>query len=251
MKLKELINQLIGLRYTGFFIDPYKKGSYTILASHETIIPRTDDEFNKKQIIIAEHINMSSAKWNLDRKWIDEVFNPARDRWDKAWAKAQDPQQRTRLITFEKNQARKNYEPLLRVIVRNLEANTLVSDEDRAEMGIFPAKPRKPSDNPTTFPDIYVNTSTIREIIIEFRDHEKDSWAKPAGVHGAEIKWGILDHKPNEVDELTHSEFDTRSPYTLIFKESERGRTIWICMRWENTRGVKGPWSEFVSAIIP
>jgi hypothetical protein len=45
--------------------------------------------------------------------------------------------------------------------------------------------------------------------------------------------------------------FDTRSPYTFRFEENQRGQTVFFCLRWENTTGQKGPWSEIVSAIIP
>jgi hypothetical protein len=31
----------------------------------------------------------------------------------------------------------------------------------------------------------------------------------------------------------------------------QRGKTVYFALRWENTRGEKGPWSEIMSAIIP
>jgi hypothetical protein len=132
-----------------------------------------------------------------------------------------------------------------------LETKTLVTDDDRAEMGIYPPKPRTPNKKPTSFPDAFARSNTIRELTIEFRDHESTSRAKPHGVHGAEIRWAILDNPPKNVDELIHSDFDTRSPFTLEFKEEARGKTVWFCLRWENTRGEKGPWSEFLTAIVP
>jgi hypothetical protein len=221
------------------------------MESKGRIIPTKDVDFNLKQEIIADRINANASAWGLDMNWITAKYNPAKNRWDIAWHNYQDVYQRTQLITFEKNQARENYEPLVRIIVKNLEANTLVSDEARAEMGIFPPKPRTPNKKPTTFPDAFVKSDIIRELTVYFRDHESLSRGKPHGIHGAEIRWAILDHQPQDVNELIHSEFDTHSPFTLEFKESERGQTIWFCLRWESTRGEKGPWSEFISAIIP
>jgi hypothetical protein len=219
--------------------------------AYKETIPRKDSDFDLKQEIIAERINANAAAWALDMSWITANFNPAKKRWDIAWKSYQDIYQRTKLITFEKNQARQNYEPFLRIIVKNLETNTLVSDEERAEMGIFPPKPKTPAKKPETYPDFSVKTDVIRMLTIIFRDHGSSSRAKPHSIHGAEVRWGILDHQPEDVDELTHSDFDTHSPFTLEFKENERGKTVWFCLRWENTRGEKGPWSEFVSAIIP
>jgi hypothetical protein len=47
------------------------------------------------------------------------------------------------------------------------------------------------------------------------------------------------------------SVFSTRSPYVFTFDENMRGKTVYFCLRWENTRGQKGPWSAIYSAIIP
>jgi hypothetical protein len=70
-------------------------------------------------------------------------------------------------------------------------------------------------------------------------------------VHGVEVRWALLGIAPLSVDELIHSSFDTHSPFTLDFSENDRGKTVWFCLRWENTTGEKGPWSEMMSAIIP
>ena len=90
----------------------------------------------------------------------------------------------------------------------------------------------------------------IRRLTIHFRDSESTSAAKPKGVHGAEIKWLIADEKPH-VEDLQNSSFDTRTPYTLEFSDAQRGKTVWLSLRWENTRGEKGPWCEMISAIVP
>jgi hypothetical protein len=54
-----------------------------------------------------------------------------------------------------------------------------------------------------------------------------------------------------DANELVHSVFDTRTPFTLEFGGHERGKTVYFALRWENTRGQKGHWSPIQSAIIP
>jgi hypothetical protein len=54
-----------------------------------------------------------------------------------------------------------------------------------------------------------------------------------------------------DADELVHSSFDTHTPFKLKFNGHERGKTVYFALRWENTRGEKGPWSAVISAIIP
>ncbi|MDR0743629.1 MAG: hypothetical protein LBF05_04640, partial [Tannerella sp.] len=68
---------------------------------------------------------------------------------------------------------------------------------------------------------------------------------------GVEIRWAILSAPPGSIDELIHSSFVIHTPFTLTFDESERGKKVYFILRWENTRGQKGPWSEIVSAVIP
>jgi hypothetical protein len=66
-----------------------------------------------------------------------------------------------------------------------------------------------------------------------------------------EIAWALSDTPVTRWNELTHSNVDTNSPFTLVFENDQCGKTIYFAIRWENTRGEKGPWSEITSAIIP
>jgi hypothetical protein len=34
-------------------------------------------------------------------------------------------------------------------------------------------------------------------------------------------------------------------------EDTDRGKTVYFCLCWENNRGEKGPWSEIVFAVIP
>jgi hypothetical protein len=43
----------------------------------------------------------------------------------------------------------------------------------------------------------------------------------------------------------------TRSPYTITFEEEERGKSVYIALRWQNKKGKKGPFTVIQSAIIP
>jgi hypothetical protein len=70
-------------------------------------------------------------------------------------------------------------------------------------------------------------------------------------VRGAEIRWAILPEPPKSYDDLVHSVFDTHSPYTFQFDIPDAGKTLYVCARWENTTGQKGPWGDIKSVIIP
>jgi hypothetical protein len=215
-------------------------------------IPTKDVDFHEKQEVITSKTKPKLTTWGISKPWFDEKVAPAKEDWVSAWTDYQDPTQRTPYITFVKNEKRKVYEKLLRILVKMLDSSPLVTDDDRRSMGIvIRDTTRTPVKPPKTYPEFTVDSSMIRCLRILFWDLGSKSKAKPHGVHGAEICWAILDTTDVTVDQLVHSSFDTRSPFRLTFSDHERGKMVYFCLRWENTRGEKGPWSEIVSAIIP
>ena len=219
------------------------------MATSKTI-PRKDADFNVWQEIIAKEATAKTQAWLLDPTWISSALALARSKWIAAWAAYENPATRTPLITATKQETRAEYEKILMTLVGILRVNTRVTDDDRRAMGIHirDTKPT-PAPVPTTFPILAIDTSVARRLTIAFRDNASNSAAKPKGVHGAEIKWLIADERPT-VEQLTNSTFDTRTPYTLVFNDQERGKTVWICARWQNTRGEKGPWGDMESGIV-
>ncbi|MDR2764061.1 MAG: hypothetical protein LBB90_03420 [Tannerella sp.] len=194
---------------------------------------------------------------NLQRFGIAEsVIAPLvslRDDFQTKYAAALAPATRTKAGILAKNNAIAALKAALRAFIREyLTYNHLVSDEDRDNLGLHIHKTRHtPRPVPLTYPLFTVDSATIRVLGIDFRDAGSEGRAKPFGVHGAEIKWGFSETPVVNPDDLPHSAFDTRTPFKLEFKGEERGRMVWFCLRWENMRGEKGPWSEIVSAIVP
>jgi hypothetical protein len=215
-------------------------------------VPRKDSEFNEQQEVVTSTVQNNLTLWSIDPVWFGSRVLTAKNPWVAAWAACQNPAQRTPAITFAKNRARKTYEKRLRVLIQMLEVNPQVTDHDRRTMGITVRdRTRTPVKPPKSFPEFIIGTSLIRCLTVIFRDCGSSSKAKPRGVHGAEICWAILDRPPVSVEELVRSGFATRSPFRLMFDDSERGKTVYFCLRWESTRGEKGPWGEIVMAIIP
>jgi hypothetical protein len=130
--------------------------------------------------------------------------------------------------------------------------NKLMKEEDKLYYGIHTPDPvPTPVTAPTTYPEAEADTSVIRQVTIRFWDSLTKKRGKPHGVHGAEIRWAILDHAPASVKELVNSDFDTASPFTLVFDETQRGQRLYFCLRWESTTNLKGPYGEIYSAVIP
>jgi hypothetical protein len=162
----------------------------------------------------------------------------------------EDDSSRNRLIKDEAKDAAK---AALRDFANSaMRFNKLMRDEDRLVYGLPPHDgSHTPDTEPTTFPEAEADTAIIRQVTIHFLDSGSKKRGKPHGVHGAEIRWALLDHAPASVDELTISDFDTASPFTLKFDETERGRRVYFCLRWESNTNLKGPYGEIYSAVVP
>ena len=132
----------------------------------------------------------------------------------------------------------------------NIRYNKQMRDEDKLVYGIRPPD-RTPTTGgaPESYPEAEADTSVIRQVTINFWDSATKKRGKPHGVHGAEIRWALLDHTPASEDELVNSGFDTASPFTLKFDESQRGQRLYFCLRWETNTNLTGTLYEIHAQI--
>lgn len=173
--------------------------------------------------------------------------------YETAFAAAQNPN-RGRVDVLNKNESRDALKKELRIYVKAyLISNPAVTDEDKAAMGLpIHKKGRTPYQIPDTFPVLEVDTGTPRRHKVFYKDQGATRRGKPSHVSGIEIRRAILDHYPASVDELIHSDFDTKSPFVTDYGEADRGKRVYYCGRWEiPSEGGKGPFGEIVEAIIP
>jgi hypothetical protein len=216
-------------------------------------LPAKDRDFLQWIINFLNYLFRSLTRFNVPNAVYDDMVEKRGDYQQKLDI-AEDPTTRTKLTVQAKNTAKNVLKKTARLVVKEyLTFNHAVTDEDRDGLGIPIRKTtRTPSQVATTYPDFDIDSGTIRRLIIHFFDQgQKKSKAKPAGQHGAEIRWIISDVPVVDVEVLIHSSFDTHTPFTLEFQGHERGKTVYFCLCWENTRGEKGPWSEIQNAIIP
>ncbi|MDR0582252.1 MAG: hypothetical protein LBG31_04730 [Prevotellaceae bacterium] len=187
-------------------------------------------------------------------QWFDTVFANAFIRYDSAHALWADEAHRTPLVTTEFMEAEKALKPLYRQLYTGfLKDNPLVTDVDLQGMGL----PKRSGGShqhhpvPTTFVEAFVILVGVGIIEVHFHEQGAEKKSKPFGVQGAEMIWAVLHEPPASHEELTHSSFDTHTPFRLTFPDEQRGKTLYFALRWENTTGEKGPWNAIQSAVIP
>src|SRR5262249_22757428 len=151
-----------------------------------------------------------------------------------------------------KDSARDALTIITRTTARSIQSNPTVTDEVRTLMGLpirDDARSRPPV--PTTKPVAQVDSSQRLQHTIHWHDEAlRNTNAKPIGVRGAEI-WAFIG--PTPPTDPTHTRFvalDTASPYLLVQEAADAGKLSHYLLRWVNTRGEPGPWSEIVSATI-
>jgi hypothetical protein len=216
-------------------------------------IPGPDAKFNDWQQTLTTGVAPKAPAWNIPTDAVAEVQAVKAD-WTTAYAAAIDPATRTKGVINAKIAARKTYEAALRKFIRTyLTYNPALTIKDRDDLGLPVHKTgRTPAPTAEAAPDCEVDTSVVGRLTFHFFEKGgKRGQAKPPGQHGGELAWAIRDTPPADWIDLTHSSFDTHSPLTLVFGMPDRGKTLYYALRWENTRGEKGPWSEIASAIIP
>jgi hypothetical protein len=214
-------------------------------------IPRGDGAFLEWVKILYAYTLANFARWGVPTP--QTVLEPLLTAYEAKFEAAQNPN-RGKVDILNKNQARDALKKAVRAYNKAyLLYNPEVTDEDRERMGLpIYGGSRSPVGVPDSVPVLTVALKNPREVPLHYHDSVSGKRGKPKGVHGIEIRWGMLDHFPKDIEELTQSAFDTRSPCTLSFTEHERGQRVYLCGRWEILReGEKGSFGEIIEAVIP
>jgi hypothetical protein len=213
-------------------------------------VPAGPDAFNAFQENYVTVVGQNLPQWQI----ADPDFAPLRTlqaAWDIVYPAAVNPHNRTQADVLARKECQAEYTKSIRTFTnQHLANNPLVSNVDKERIGLhIHSNSRHPAPDPTSSPTIIrIDTSERQQHTIYFAD-ESGSRAKPAGVHSCEffMKKGA---PPTTDAELVYVGLDTRSPFTITFDSSEVGQTVYYRLRWVNTRGVHGPWSEQWSAVI-
>jgi hypothetical protein len=232
-------------------------------------IPGADAAFNAWQYQLADALIGHAAAWGIPAAAVTQLQNQ-RANWDGAYSWVTNPATRTKARILAKNEARKEYEKFLRGILKQyVTYNPAVSDEDRVNMQL-PVHDTKPTPVPPptaqataeiTLPGIHLVELHIEKIPMPDQDHEASDYGiriyygiMPQGGASVEAAVGIrreLMKIPQAGVELPHSVFTRKKTYRFDFPGTDRGKQVFFCLRYENSKGESGPWGPLFDAIIP
>jgi hypothetical protein len=215
-------------------------------------IPRSDHEFHVVQDRISVHALANVARYGLNPEWLAGTLTPAKDRWQAAWDLYNSPTiERTHSITVEKNEARSAYQFPLQQLIHMLKASPTVTPAELEQMGIrLPSRTRTPAPPVHVRGEVEVIFKNVQEHTLIVRDRDTRSAAKPPHARGFQICRKIGGDAPVSDEDWTLVAEASHSPHTLTYDQSQSGQRVYYRVRWMNTRGLPGPWSEPVSAVI-
>jgi hypothetical protein len=213
-------------------------------------LPRKDSNLILWIENFISQISLHAEAWSIPQQEIHPV-KKALDEFKSFYSITNSPK-RTSIAVAQKNEARQDLLELIRILINFRLKNPIITNDQLIALGLnVKDKTRTPIPPPLTCPKFNLKVVDTRRINISFQDSESVTKAKPYGITGGIISYVILDRPPVKHEELTRTVLASRTPYTLDFTEEERGKTVYIAMRWQNKKGQIGTWSEIMSAIIP
>lgn len=221
------------------------------MSSRSDYIPGSDTEFNSWLSNFVAALGPRRAALGVSEAEFT-ALTAARAAWDTAFNQHALAQASAATASQAKKDARDGAERSVRVVVRRLQTLPALTDAERVALGItVSATTRARAAAPTTRPVAQVDTGQRLRHTISFSDETTpNSRAKPEGVRGCEIWAKVGDPAPADPSETTFLALDTASPYVAEYEGTDAGKTVHYMLRWANSRGEQGPWSQTVSATI-
>ncbi|MDR0605492.1 MAG: hypothetical protein LBG80_14430 [Bacteroidales bacterium] len=216
-------------------------------------IPRPDGAFLNWVTDFLTNLRVIADQINFPREVLDNL-DVVLQKYTDAYKVSQNPATRTKVSIQAKTDARKILEKDIRQIVGEyLVKNHLMTNTNREMLGLpIPKTTRTPVAVAAEYPSMETDTSVSKQVSIYFFPlGGKRFDAKLDGQNAVETVWAISDTPIVDTENLTNSAIDTRSPFTITFQGHERGKMVYFALRWLNTRGEPGPWSNIFNVVIP
>lgn len=217
-------------------------------------IPRPDGDFSAW----AQHYYDAVEKWYSVQGFDKELLaalKKALDTWQSLYPAHVTAQQRAEGARQAKDQARVELEREIRPVTNFVQGYPKTTDADRAEIGITVRDTSKtPSPTPTTRPLVSVEGGSRLTHELRLVDEGSPTRrGKPEGVAGAEVWVKLIDAgqpAPTDPSVLSFLTMTTRPTLRTDFRAADGGKTAVYMLRWVNTRGEKGPWSDVTTATV-
>jgi fructose-specific component phosphotransferase system IIB-like protein len=152
-----------------------------------------------------------------------------------------------------KDQAKRDLTKNLRLAAGHLQAHPAISTADKRGLGLSTGEPiRNPAlamANGTPVAIIDIGTRLTHILRIRNRTSTGVRKARPVEAVGCEL-WRRVGGSPDGVVGMQYLGRVGGSPYVVTYDAEDAGKTVHYAMRWVDTKGCTGGWSETESATI-
>lgn len=214
-------------------------------------IPAADADFGAWLDQFSAGVQAEAAALGLTAAEAD-ALNTARQDWHAAYQAHLAASNAAEAARQHKDDTREEVETRVRGLARRIQSQPGVSDAQRERLGLTVRDTvRTAAPVPTTRPVVVVASGQRLQHTLRWRDEATpDSRAKPPGVRGAEIWCAVGPTPPPNPAQYRFLALDTDAPHLVEHAAADAGQMAHYLVRWVNTRGQPGPWSETVSATI-
>lgn len=217
-------------------------------------LPRPDGDF-------AAYMNnyFEGVKAWFDAQGLDPsqyaALTEALTAWNGAYPEHVAAQAAARAAKKEKDQARQRLESAARPLTRFIQAYPGTTDADRAMIGITIRDPHRTAPTPPrTRPTAQIEARGRLTHTLKVTDESTPTRrARPRNTIGAEVWVALVDPQspaPTDPSLFTYLTTAPRPTVTTQFRQEDGGKTAVYLLRWANTRGERGAWSDPHTATV-
>ena len=214
-------------------------------------LPTTEADLVQWLINFTAQLGTSGVTYGFDPDEVTSI-TAAFTAFDTAYRAHLNSQESARSARLAKETTKTALLEHVRAAVKRLQASPAMTDQVRQLYGMtVPTDGKVPAPAPTTRPVGIIETGDRLQHVLRVVDATTPtSRARPAGVIGCEVWLKIGGLVPTGPSETTMVGLHTGTQFLHTFAESDGGKLAHYMLRWVNTRGQKGPWSETVSVTI-
>jgi hypothetical protein len=216
-------------------------------------LEQPDITYNKFQAKLTEFLlKEEDTRFTLTAEEKTKLTN-ANNEWTLQFGLSVYKSTRTPVVILAKNEARKALSDILRLLVRKyIGNNDTIDNATRESLGLT-VKDVVPSEKhiPNFKIILIAESKAGGTIILRMRYSEHENRREiPKGADGFEI-YQLMDEISADNKDYRFVAIASRNPYKIDFTDTTFiGRKVSFVVRFYNTKGETGTWSNFVTAVI-
>jgi len=226
------------------------------MSSKKNYVPRNNADFNNWFSNMIQYVEQKTSgrppEWDHILKREEDALNAAYGDWEVHYTPTLKPH--TSDVTDARNEARSRAEKVIRQFVqRNLYCEP-VTNADRIYLAL-PVRDIIRSGHTVVNEEVewHFEIRGIRQVHGHFKVFGSPGKAKPE-QYNCVVAYEVRDASeppPQRPEDLTRRVNASRTPVTITFDETERGKKVYMAMAWQNDRKIVGKWSSIDWTYVP